>query len=67
MTFKLIVAVCKNYGIGKNNTLPWHIKEDLKHFSEITDIILFRFIFFLIILKVTFDLGYQLSLILKFG
>ena len=36
MTFKLIVAVCKNYGIGKNNTLPWHIKEDLKHFSEIT-------------------------------
>ena len=36
MYFKLIVAVCKNYGIGKNNTLPWNIKEDLKHFSKIT-------------------------------
>ena len=36
MKFKLIVAVCKGGGIGKNNTLPWKIKEDLTHFSKVT-------------------------------
>ena len=36
MTFKLIVAVCKNYGIGINNTMPWNIKEDLNFFSKTT-------------------------------
>ena len=36
MKFKLIAAVCKGGGIGKNNTLPWKIKEDLKHFSKVT-------------------------------
>tara|TARA_B110001450_G_C17661986_1_gene497676 strand:- start:1051 stop:1557 length:507 start_codon:yes stop_codon:yes gene_type:complete len=34
--FKIIVAMCKNRGIGNNNSLPWRIKEDLKHFSKIT-------------------------------
>lgn len=32
----LIVAMDRNRGIGKNNTLPWRIPEDLKHFKEET-------------------------------
>ena len=32
----IIVALDKNRGIGKNNKIPWHIPEDLKHFKEIT-------------------------------
>jgi Dihydrofolate reductase len=30
------VAVAKNNVIGINNTLPWHISEDLKRFKRIT-------------------------------
>ena len=30
------VAVAKNNVIGKDNTLPWHISEDLKRFKRIT-------------------------------
>ena len=29
----LIVAICKNNGIGLNNTLPWKISSDLKKFK----------------------------------
>lgn len=32
----MIVATSKNNGIGKNNSLLWHISEDLKRFKEIT-------------------------------
>lgn len=32
----IIVAVAKNYAIGKNNTLLWHIPEDLIRFKKIT-------------------------------
>ena len=32
----MIVAYCKGRGIGKNNSLPWHIPQDLKHFSKMT-------------------------------
>jgi dihydrofolate reductase len=31
-----IVAMDEERAIGKNNTLPWHIPEDLKRFSELT-------------------------------
>ena len=36
MGVNIIVAYCKGNGIGKNNTLPWHIPQDLKHFSTLT-------------------------------
>ena len=32
----IIVAVAKNYAIGKNNQLLWHISEDLKWFKKNT-------------------------------
>lgn len=32
----LIVAVAKNFAIGKNNDLLWHISDDLKHFKMLT-------------------------------
>ena len=36
MQFKIIVAVCKNNGIGYKQDLPWKIKEDLRYFSKTT-------------------------------
>ena len=36
MRYNLIVAVCKNNGIGYKGQMPWHIKADLKYFSELT-------------------------------
>ena len=32
----LIVAVAENGVIGRDNTLPWHIPEDLRYFKQIT-------------------------------
>lgn len=32
----LIVAIAKNGVIGKDNTLPWHLPEDLKRFRALT-------------------------------
>ena len=32
----IIIAFDTNFGIGKNNTIPWNIKEDLTNFREIT-------------------------------
>ena len=36
MKINLIVAMCSNNGIGFKNTIPWHIKSDLKYFSKLT-------------------------------
>ena len=36
MLFNIIVAMCNNNGNGKNNSLPWHYKEELIHFSKMT-------------------------------
>lgn len=35
-TLSIIVAVAKNRVIGVNNTLPWHLPEDLKRFRALT-------------------------------
>lgn len=32
----MIVAMCENRGIGKDNRIPWHLPEDLKHFKNLT-------------------------------
>tara|TARA_B110000261_G_scaffold150090_1_gene177331 strand:+ start:1526 stop:2044 length:519 start_codon:yes stop_codon:yes gene_type:complete len=36
MNYKLIAAVSKDGGIGKQGHLPWRIKEDLAFFSKMT-------------------------------
>ena len=33
---KLIVAFCKNRGIGFKNTMPWHIRNDFVNFKKLT-------------------------------
>ena len=35
-SLSIIVAMAKNRTIGINNTLPWRIPEDLKHFKALT-------------------------------
>jgi dihydrofolate reductase len=32
----VIAAVARNGVIGRDNTLPWHLPEDLKHFRQLT-------------------------------
>ena len=32
----IIVAACEGMGIGKDNTLPWSIRADLKYFAKMT-------------------------------
>ena len=36
MSFNIIVAVDEKNGIGKNNTIPWHCKEDMRYFRKKT-------------------------------
>ncbi|KAF0223840.1 MAG: dihydrofolate reductase [bacterium] len=36
MRISIIAAMSSNYVIGINNTLPWKLSEDLKHFKELT-------------------------------
>jgi dihydrofolate reductase len=36
MSLSVIVALAKNRVIGLNNTLPWHLPEDLKRFKQLT-------------------------------
>ncbi|MEK7591785.1 MAG: dihydrofolate reductase [Patescibacteria group bacterium] len=36
MIVSLIAAVSDNRAIGRKNTIPWHIKDDLVHFRSLT-------------------------------
>jgi len=36
MIISAIVAIDKNFGIGKDNQMMWHISDDLKNFKRIT-------------------------------
>ncbi len=36
MEIVLIAAVARNYAIGKNNDLLWHLPDDFKHFKTLT-------------------------------
>ena len=36
MTKSIIVAIAKNFAIGKNNDLLYHLPADMKHFKETT-------------------------------
>ncbi|QDF66178.1 type 3 dihydrofolate reductase [Shewanella sp. SNU WT4] len=36
MQIAMIAAMANNRVIGKNNTMPWHLKEDLQHFKAMT-------------------------------
>lgn len=37
INYSIIAAVSDNGVIGKNNTLPWHLKTDLQRFKKLTD------------------------------
>ena len=32
----LVVAMARNHVIGRDNTLPWRLPEDLRHFKAVT-------------------------------
>ena len=32
----IIACIDSNYGIGKNNDIPWKLKPDLKYFKQMT-------------------------------
>lgn len=36
MPVSLVVAVAENGVIGRNNTLPWHLPDDLRYFKRVT-------------------------------
>ena len=36
MKFDVIIAIDQNYGIGKNNSIPWRCPEDLQLFKNKT-------------------------------
>lgn len=36
MDIAFVVAMARNRAIGRDNAIPWHISEDLKHFKRLT-------------------------------
>ncbi len=36
MTISLIAALTRNFVIGRNNDLPWHLPDDMKYFMQTT-------------------------------
>ena len=53
--FNIILASDANYGISKENNLPWKISEDLKYFNKVTS----HFTFDEDIIKNTVIMGYN--------
>lgn len=37
MTINLIIACDSNYGVGKDNKIPWNCPQDMKRFKELTN------------------------------
>lgn len=37
INYSMIVAASENNVIGKNGTMPWHLKSDLQRFKKLTD------------------------------
>ncbi|OAE31014.1 hypothetical protein AXG93_1502s1140 [Marchantia polymorpha subsp. ruderalis] len=35
-SFQIVLAVSRNWGLGVNGDLPWHLPLDLKHFTKVT-------------------------------
>ena len=36
LAVSLVVAMARNHVIGRDNSLPWHLPEDLRHFKTVT-------------------------------
>ena len=36
MEIAIVSAFCKKFGLGSNDSIPWDIKEDMKHFADLT-------------------------------
>src|SRR5438128_6745193 len=36
MTLALIAALDRNYAVGRDGTMPWHLPDDLKRFKQLT-------------------------------
>ena len=55
MKLTAVAAVSENLVIGKNNSLPWNIPEDLKRFKTLRIILLIKILFLEFSLKLNIE------------